>query len=104
MPLNPGYPVQLDKPRLMRFGCDSAERAEEEFGIYLMQFDTKKMGIKAMKQIIFASLLENDPTLKYEQIGAIIDAYEPGLIDLFEKAGRAVQDFFRASGQGKSHR
>jgi len=104
MAQNIGIPVQLDKPRVMRFGMDSAEFAEDKYGINLMQMDPKKLGFKQIKQIVFASLLENDPNLKYEEIGTLIDTYEGGPFELLEKATEAAQNFFRTTGRGKPGR
>lgn len=91
--------VHLDKPRTLHFTMDSAELAETKFGINLMQIDHKKMGFTTMKQIIFAALLDDDPNLKYEKVGRIIDAYEPGPIDLIEKAAEAMKSFLRTTGR-----
>jgi hypothetical protein len=88
-----GIKVTLDRPRVMKITLDSAELAEEKWGINILAFDQSKIGPSALKKLLFVSLLDDDKDLEPSHISAMIEAYEPGLTDLIEKSAQALADF-----------
>ncbi len=84
-----GITVNLDKPRVLRYGINALARIEDLIGKPLTNLDLQNVGIKDLLVIIYAGLYHEDETLTVEKVGDLIDEYS-SLDEISEKLGEAL--------------
>lgn len=83
-----GIVVNLDKPRLLRYGMNALALIEDLTGRPISQMDMNNIGIRDLRIIIYAGLSHEDKGITIEQVGDIIDEYS-SMSDIAEKVGEA---------------
>ena len=72
-----GYPIELDKPRTLRFTIDEVEALETRLGVGLDQLWQNKQRIVALVALLFHGLRHEDATLTEKRVKRILQ----GVID-----------------------
>ena len=90
-------PVKMDKERTFRYNYDAFELIEETLGTPFASLKVEQLRLKELKVIIWAGLVHEDPELKLEDVGPLIDEAE-SIQYVAEKMNEAVT----LSMQGKS--
>ena len=84
-----GITINLDKPRVLRYGINALARIEDLIGKPLTNLDLQNVGIKDLLAIIYAGLYHEDESLTVEKVGDLIDEYS-SLDEISEKLGEAL--------------
>jgi len=66
------YPIELDKPRTLRFTIDEVEALETRLGVGLDQLWQNKQRIVALVALLYHGLRHEDPTLTEKRIKRIL--------------------------------
>ena len=84
-----GVTINLDKPRILRYGINALAKIEDLTNKPLVKLDLKNVGIKDLLIITYAGLCHEDSNLTIEKVGDIIDEYS-SLGEIAEKVGDAL--------------
>ena len=65
--------IELDRPRKLRYTTNALAELEDVMGHPVTQLDGKKIGIKAMRALLWAGLLHEMPDLTLKEAGELMD-------------------------------
>jgi len=70
-----GVLIELDKPRILRYGINALAIVEELLGKPLTALDFNNVSVKDMRAILYAGLYHEDSSLTPEKAADLIDEY-----------------------------
>ena len=95
----PFITITLDRPRRLRFGMQAMVAFEQETGIRLTSLDDE-LSVATVAKILWVMLRQDEPTLTFEQVCALVDEHTDNLTDVMTAVTTAVQAAF---GTGDDH-
>lgn len=84
-----GITLNLDKPRILRYGINALAKIEDVTGKPLMHLDLNSVGIKDLLAIVYSGLYHEDKNLTIDEVGNLIDEYS-NLNEVAEAVGKAL--------------
>jgi hypothetical protein len=88
MPIQ-SIPIELDKPRNLRYGIGTQIKVEKLLGCKITQIDMSKIGMEEWAKIVYAGLEWEDKTLTVDKTIALIDDNADNVEDVIDKAAEA---------------
>lgn len=88
--------INLDRPRHLRYTLNALSEIEDKLGIPLTEIGKTPLGIKAVRVILWAGLIHEDPDLTVEAVGDLVD------FGNFEEVQLKIAEAFEAATQGKA--
>ena len=86
---NKGVPVDLDKPRILKFDLNSFAELEERYGSVEEAMEVLQSGtIKGIRTLLWCGLVHEEENLTEKQVGAMISIGD--LAELSEKLNAAM--------------
>jgi len=83
--------VELDKPRTIKFDLNAFVELEEMYGSFEQAMkELEKGSIKAVRALLWAGLLHEEPTLTLQKVGTMVDL--PTLNKITEALTAAIED------------
>lgn len=87
--------INLDRPRKLRYSTNALVAMEEALGqpigTVMHSFEIGAVGFKDIRTILWAGLIDGDPSLTQEQVGDMMDEAE-SLAYISEKVGEALSN------------
>lgn len=89
-------PLRLDRDRTLVLSFNALCRAEEVTGINFLMGEITFSSLRVMRALVWAGLIEEDPTLTLEQVGNMIedvgaDQVATAIINAYAKAMPVVE-------------
>lgn len=88
--------IGLDKPRRLRYTLNALAEIEDRLGVSLADLGSVKLGIKAVRLILWAGLIHEDADLTVVQVGDLVD------FGNFEEVQTKIAQAFEAANVGKA--
>lgn len=66
-------PIKLDKERNLRFTLNALAEIEDKLGIPLSKMGEVDLGIKAVRTMLWAGLIHEDPQITEQEVGNMVD-------------------------------
>lgn len=83
--------IELDKPRTLLFTMNSFVELEDMYGSFEEAMKQMQKGsVKAIRAVLWAGLIHEDPTLTPQKVGAMIDLAT--LASITDKLSEAIGD------------
>ena len=83
--------IHLDKPRTIKFDLNAFCELEEAYGTMDKAMAAMKDGsVKAVRAVLWAGLIHEDPELTIQQVGSLIDFHS--LNNVVKQLGIALED------------
>ena len=70
-----GILIELDKPRILRYGINALATIEEILGKPLTNLDLNSVSVKDLRVILYAGLYHEDSSLTPEKAADLVDEY-----------------------------
>lgn len=94
--LRPFTPINLDKPRNLRFGMRAIASVEDALGVKISKLDLSDIGIKDLAVFLWAGLSHEDPNLTPTIVMDLIDEHM-SIKEATEILGKAIEASFGSS-------
>ncbi len=78
-PTAPRTPITLDRPRYLQYDFEAYAAIEDKLGATILNTSTfwENLSSKNFPVVLWAGLLDEDPTLKFEDLKAMIRKWRP---------------------------
>lgn len=65
--------IKLDRVRKLKFTTNAIAELEEALGCSISGMENLDIGVKEMRKMFWASMLEEEPTLTFKEAGLLMD-------------------------------
>ncbi len=94
-------PVELDKPRRLRFDINALADLEETLGVGLGAMLQQHVGVRVLRAMLWAGLKWEDPGLTLQRAGKLLQDYLSGGGDLDTLAEKLIEALMASGLLGK---
>lgn len=88
------FPIELDKIRNLKYGMRAISRVEKVLKKPISQIDMNNLYMEDMATIVWAGLVQEDPTLTVSKTMGLIDDSNLSVTEVFDIVGNALNKAF----------